>query len=276
MKSTIKIHETAFVIATFRASNEALSKDKYSIYWKNPKTDKWIDNFLDKVSKDEPFTHCLRNRYFYETIKKLIDAKEIEVLVNFGCGFSMYPYLFKKDLIHVEIDQKDIIHHKKNEVERLVKEGKLPERKIHYIAKDFNLEKEELETELKSIIGNKRSFVLLEGVIFFLSKTITNELIELIGNVQTSDSYLGAVSYLDSIEDTDCFKRLIHFFSEEIMVDGKFEYLTLPTSYYESLTSYALIEQEDYVSLSKQYSPNNKIQNGDLVLNEQLYLLKRM
>ena len=276
MKSTIKIHETAFVIATFRASNEALSKDKYSIYWKNPKTDKWIENFLDKVSKDEPFTHCLRNRYFYETIKRLIDANEIEVLVNFGCGFSMYPYLFKKDLIHVEIDQKDIIHHKKNEVERLVKEGKLPERKIHYIAKDFNLEKEELETELKSIIGNKRSFVLLEGVIFFLSKTITNELIELIGNVQTSDSYLGAVSYLDSIEDTDCFKRLINFFSEEIMVDGKFEYLTLPTSYYESLTSYALIEQEDYVSLSKQYSPNNKIQNGDLVLNEQLYLLKRM
>ncbi len=276
MDGTIKIHETAFVIATFRASNEALSKDKYSIYWKNPKTDKWINNFLEKVSKDEPFTHCLRNRHFYETIRKLIASNEIEVLINFGCGFSMYPYLFDKELIHVEIDQKDVIHHKKNEVERLVKEGKLPERKIHYIAKDFNLEKEELEIELKSIVGNKRSFVLLEGLIFFLSKTITNELIELIGNVQISGSYLGAVSYLDSIEDTDCFKRLIKFFSEEIMVDGKFEYLTLPTSYYESLNFYELIQQEDYVSLSKKYSPKNKIENGDLVVNEQLYLLQRV
>lgn len=158
----------------------------------------------------------------------------------------------------------------------MVKEGKLPERKIHYIAKDFNLEKEELEIELKSIVGNKRSFVLLEGLIFFLSKTITNELIELIGNVQISGSYLGAVSYLDSIEDTDCFKRLIKFFSEEIMVDGKFEYLTLPTSYYESLNFYELIQQEDYVSLSKKYSPKNKIENGDLVVNEQLYLLQRV
>ncbi len=113
MDGTIKIHETAFVIATFRASNEALSKDKYSIYWKNPKTDKWINNFLEKVSKDEPFTHCLRNRHFYETIRKLIASNEIEVLINFGCGFSMYPYLFDKELIHVEIDQKDVIHHKK-------------------------------------------------------------------------------------------------------------------------------------------------------------------
>lgn len=275
MNGSITIHETAFVIATFRASNEALSKDLYSHYWKNPKTDDWIKNFLEKVSADEPFTHCLRNRFFYETVKKLIANKEIEVLINFGCGFSMYPFLFDKELINIEIDQLEIINYKKKEIQRLIKEGKLPEREIHYLAKDFNLEKKELEKELKSIIKGKRSFAILEGVIFFLNKTITNELIELIGNVQTPGSYLGTVSYLETIEKTKSFKKLVNFFKEEIVTNGEFEYLTLPTKYYKTISSYDLISHEDYVTLSKKYSPENSVENPDLILNENMYLLKR-
>ncbi len=275
MNDTLKIHETAFVTATYRASNEELSKDKYSSYWKNSKTDKWIKNYIEKVSLDEPFTHCLRNRYFYEIVKELIENKEVEVLINFGCGFSMYPFLFPRELINIEIDQKDIINYKKNEVEKLIKEGKLPSRQIHYIAKDFNLEKEELKEELKSIIKGRRSFVLLEGVIFFLSKSITNELIELISGIQTPGSYFGSVSFLDGIEETECFKRLITFFKEEVILSSKFEYLTLSTSYYKSLTQYELVEHEDYVSLSKKFSPSRIIENGDLILNENMYILKR-
>ena len=275
MKETIKIHETAFVTATYRASDEELSKDKYSSYWKNPKTDKWIKNYIEKVSFEEPFTHCLRNRFFYETVKRLIDNKEVEVLINFGCGFSMYPFLFERDLLNIEIDQKGIINYKKNEVQKLIREGKLPDRQIHYIARDFNLEKDELEDEIKSIIKGKPSFVLLEGVIFFLSKSSTNDLIEMISRIQTPGSYFGSVSFLESIGETECFKRLIKFFKEEVILNSKFEYLTLPTSYYKSLLSYELVEHEDYVSLSKKFSPKDIIENGDLILNENMYLLKR-
>ncbi|WP_299767642.1 class I SAM-dependent methyltransferase [uncultured Dokdonia sp.] len=275
MKDTLQIHETAFVTATYRASNEELSKDVYSKYWKNSKTDKWIKSYLEKVSNEEPYTHCLRNRYFYETIKRLKENKEIEVLVNLGCGFSMYPFIFENDLINIEIDKKDIINHKKTKVQKLMKSGKLPDRQIHYIAKDFNLEKKELSEEIKSIINGRPSFVILEGVLFFLSKAITNELFELISEIQTPGSYLGSVSFLESIVDTACFKRLVHFFDEEVNLNSKFEYLTLPTNYYKSIPSYELIEREDYVSLSKKYSPKDKIENGDLILNENMYLLKR-
>ena len=98
-----------------------------------------------------------------------------------------------------------------------------------------------------------------------MNKSITNELIELISSVQTPGSYFGSVSFLDSIEDTDCFKRLIKFCEEGVTVDNKFEYLTLPTSYYKSLRSYELIEHEDYVSLSKEFSPMNMIENLSLI-----------
>lgn len=275
MKNTIKIHETAFVTATYRASNEELSKDNYSKKWKNPKTDKWIENYVKKVSIEEPFVHCLRNRFFYETIRRLIEQEKIEVLINFGCGFSMYPFLFHERLINIEIDQKDLIDHKKTHIQSLIKKGELPKRKIHYLSKDFNLQKEELESEIKEIVKGKKSFVLLEGVIFFLSRKSTNELVELISKIQSKESYFGSVSFLDTITETKCFKRLVKFYKEEVILNNKFEYLTLPTKYYETIPAYKLIKHEDYVSLSKKYSPENIIENGDLILNENMYILKK-
>lgn len=273
METSIEIHETAFVTATFRASDEALSKDFYSDYWRNAKTDNWNENYTKKVSVEEPFVHCLRNRFFYETIKRLIEKKEIEAIINFGCGFSMYPFLFDEEVVHVEIDQQDIIEYKKSRIQNWVKEGKLPHREIHYLTKDFSSQREELEDEIKSIIGDKPSFVLLEGVIFFLSKTTTNELMGLINRIQAKGSYFGSVSFLDKINESDCFQRLIAFFEDEVTLNNKFEYLTLPTTYYESLPNYELTEHEDYVSLSKQYAPERKIEDGDSILNENMYLL---
>ena len=275
MKNPIEIHETAFVTATYRASNEELSKDNYSNYWKNPVTDKWIENYVKKVSVDEPFVHCLRNRFFYETVSDLIDKEQVEVLINFGCGFSMYPFLFNEKLINIEIDQKGLIDFKKNQVQDWIQEGKLPNRNIHYLSKDFNLQNEELETEIKAIVQGKTSFVLLEGVLFFLTKKSANELIELISRIQTKESYFGSVSFLNTITNSDCFKRLVKFCEEEVILNSKFEYLTLPTSYYQALPEYELIQHEDYVSLSKRYSPENKIENGDLILNENMYILRR-
>lgn len=275
MEDAIKIHETAFVTATFRATHEELSKDKYSKYWRNPRTDEWIEKFTQNVSNFEAFTHSLRNRFFYETIKNLIVHKEIEVLINLGCGFSMYPFLFEKEIINIEIDQEEIIEYKKNKIEELIEDGKLPSRKIHYIAHDFNAQEKDLAIELKSIVKDKPSFVLLEGLIFFLSEKVTNELMDLISTVQIRGSYLGSVSYLKEIEETKCFQSLIDFFSKELSTNTKFEYLTLPTSYYKSLSSYDLIKQEDYISLSNKFCPIEAVENENLILNENMYILKK-
>ncbi|MEL6719302.1 MAG: hypothetical protein AAFP82_11345 [Bacteroidota bacterium] len=83
------------------------------------------------------------------------------------------------------------------------------------------------------------------------------------------------MSFADKIIDTACFQRLMSFVKEEVTLNNEFEYLTLPTYYYESLPHYDLIEHEDYVSLSAQYSLENKIVDGDSILNENMYLLKR-
>ena len=108
-EKNIKIHETAFVTSTFRAFDENLSQDNFAKLWQNSKTERWIEEYLDQVSSEETYTHCLRNRYFLDRIKDLVQNQEIEVLINFGSGFSMYPFLLNEKLINIEVDKPEII-----------------------------------------------------------------------------------------------------------------------------------------------------------------------
>ena len=93
----IQIQDTAFVTSSMRATDEALSKDCYAKLWETEQSKMWMQAYANTVSHLEPVSHCLRNRFFYETISALASNGEIEVLLNLGCGFSMYPYILKHD-----------------------------------------------------------------------------------------------------------------------------------------------------------------------------------
>ena len=130
----IQIHETAFVTSTFRSLNEDLSKDVYAKLWDNSRTDVLVEKYLDQVCSEEVSAHCLRNRFFLEEIEWL----QPEVLINFGSGFSMYPFLLSDDIIHIEIDKEEVVSYKEEKIKAFQKEGKLPERNIHFIGVDFS------------------------------------------------------------------------------------------------------------------------------------------
>ena len=115
-KENIEIHETAFMTSTFRSMDESLSQDNFARFWQNAKTGKWVDKYLDQVSSEETYTHCLRNRYFLEVIRNLVQRQEIQVLINFGSGFSMYPFLLNEILIHIEIDKPEIVDFKRDKI----------------------------------------------------------------------------------------------------------------------------------------------------------------
>ncbi len=98
------------------------------------------------MSAYEDYAHCLRNRYFYDTLEELISKENIEVLINFGCGFSMYPFLLDASLHYIEIDTTDVITHKKEKTEAWQKEGLLPDRDITLIVADFNVPRLKIST----------------------------------------------------------------------------------------------------------------------------------
>ncbi len=275
-EKNIEIHETAFLTSTLRSFNENLSQDYFAKLWCNAKSDKWVKDYLNLVSSEETNTHCLRNRYFLDTIKKLIDDNQIEVLINFGCGFSMYPFLLDEKLINIEIDKPEIIDYKKTNIENWQKTNALPKRNIHYIAVDFSEDyKQGLLSQISSIKNNKPCFILVEGVLFFLDKEETDNLFNFFNVIQKPGDYIGSVSFQDTLKESLAFQKLLHFLNQIVSKTRDSDYQTVEDEYYRSKPAYRLIDHQDYFSLSTKYG--NEIQlDKELILNENFYLLKKL
>ena len=271
----IEIHETAFVTSTFRSFNEKLSQDHFAKLWHNTKTEQWIEAYLKQVSSEETYTHCIRNRYFLEEIKKLVAINKIEVLINFGCGFSMYPFLLDKKLINIEIDKPEIINYKKRKIENWHKNNILPKRDIHFIGVDFSKNyKQELLSQIFSIKNNKPCFILIEGVLFFLTRKETDSLFDFFSTIQNQGDFVGSASFQETIKKTLVFKKLLIFFNQKVSKTNANDYQTIPNEYYQSKTAYKLMDHQDYFSLSEKYD-NTIRSNKELILNENFYVLKK-
>ena len=275
-EKNIQIHETAFVTSTFRSFDENLSQDNFAKLWQNSKTEQWIEEYLVQVSSEEIYTHCLRNRYFLDRIKDLVDNQGIEVLINFGSGFSMYPFLLNEKLVNIEIDKPEIVDYKKVKIKDWEKEDKLPKRNIHFIGVDFSENyKEDLLSKILSITANKSSFILVEGVLFFLDREETDNLFNFFNIIQTSGDYIGSASFQEAIKETQAFKNLLSFFNQKVSKTNQNDYQTIQDEYYKSKKNYKLIDHQDYFSLSNEYG--NKIkQSEEFILNENFYLLRKI
>lgn len=272
----INIHETAFVTSTFRALDEKLSHDRYAKLWNNPKTKQWITEYLNQVSSEEIYAHCLRNRYFLDLINKLWSTKKIDVLVNFGSGFSMYPFLLDNSLVHIEIDKPEIINYKHEKVKTWQKQHKLPKRTVHFIGVDFTKDyTDTLLTAINPIIANKSSFILIEGVLFFLNRKETDALFGFFDRIQNKGDYIGSASFQDTLKDTSGYKKLLEFFEKKVSKSKGSIYQTIQDDYYHSIENYKLIDHQDFFSLSKTYGHIIKEPHSS-VINENFYLLKKV
>jgi O-methyltransferase involved in polyketide biosynthesis len=273
--NNIEIHETAFVTATFRSLNEDLSGDYYAKLWNNNKTNLWMNDYLSKVSTEDVYTHCIRNRYFLDKTKALIKEHKIEVLINFGSGFSMYPFLLDEALIHIEIDKPEIVNYKRLKINEWQGQEQLPKREVNFIGVDFSQDYEqELFSKINDITQGKPSFILIEGVLFFLNLNETNRIFDFFTKLQKSNDYIGSVSYRSTIKKTTAFKKLIAFFNEKVTKTSADDYLTLEDDYYKTIQNYSLIDHQDYFSISTKLK-HTITEPEDAILNEHFYLLKR-
>ena len=272
----MQIHETAFIISTYRSYHEEVSKDVYAKFWNNPKTDILIPSILEGISKDEPILHSIRNRFFYEKMKSFFTKNDGGTLINFGAGFSMYQFLMEDNVTTIEIDKQDIIDFKKEKIDSWIQQGKLPYREIQYSAIDFNqrTEKEILKT-LLPLIKNKPVFILLEGVLFFLDQNTTDRLFKVFKELQNPEDLVGSVSYLPEVKYTDVYNRLLKYFDSNNDTNDSFAHQTIPTSYYKNIEGYQLKEHIDEFQLSKTYISDSIFKDKTHILNENMYILER-
>ncbi|WP_372945627.1 class I SAM-dependent methyltransferase [Muriicola sp.] len=274
MEQKINIHETAFVTAAFRAADSDLSRDTFAYLWANQVTDRHANRYRQAVSLHEGVAHCLRNRYFMDTIQNLFDTGKIDALLNFGCGFSMYPYLLHPSLLFLEIDTGNVMAYKQERTREWQRQGILPERNIKFIEADFNRPSlEDLYQEILPMVRGRKCFILLEGVLFFLGHEDTIRLFDLFPRLQLDGGFVGSVSFTPDLEKKEVFGKLIDFVEGNLEKNQQFNYQTLPHEFYRTLQAYSLEDHQDTMSLSNRYLRGTHLPE-DEVLNEHMYLLR--
>ncbi len=271
----METEESGFMTCMLRSYNETLSKDIYAKLWHNEKRETLTKEYLNAISSEETNAHCLRNRYFLETIKTLVANNDIEVLINFGSGFSMYPFLLDQSIINIEIDKPEIVDYKEVKVMQWQAKKILPKRKIHFLGVDFSKDYEDqLHSEIHSIVKNKSSLILIEGVLFFLKMEECVKLFNFFESIQKTGDFIGSVSFNDTVKETTAFQKLLDFINKKGGGVVASDCLSLPDHFYKNIEAYKLIDQQDYYSLSKTYDNSIKL-SKDLTLNEIFYLLQK-
>ena len=272
----MQIHETAFIISTYRSMHPEVSKDLYAHLWNNSKTDSLLPEILDLISEHEPLLHSLRNRFFLEEMTAFFERYPNATLLNFGAGFSMYQFVLPETVLTIEIDKEDIVNYKKEKVTAWMKDGTLPKRKINYLSMDFNtIAVNKIVHELTKSLTDAPTFILLEGVLFFLNSKTTNELFQLFGAIQKSGDLLGSVSYDPQVQTTDVYQKLLAYFDKNNDTNDTFAHQTLPVSFYQNLKEYTLLKKTDEFEAARVYAVNYTLPKKTEVLNESFYILKK-
>ena len=275
-ENTKDIHDTAFWMAGCRAELPELSKDIYAGYWLNEASKKKHKEYIRYVSPTENITLSLRNRFFLEEITSYLAQEPEAVFINIGAGFSSYPFLMAKDRIYCEIDCTDNIRKKKQKIKQLQDSGLLPKRDIRFYSVDLDdlSQIDSLADELKDFVGDRKSFVLLEGLIYYLSTESVEKLFKLAAAVQTQDSRLGLNSWTPDAFDYPVYKRFEEFFRLQHEEEPPAFIYHNPDSF-RDIDGYKLVQQTDYVKLSKRFGMSNPLKTEDDVFWETISILKK-
>jgi O-methyltransferase involved in polyketide biosynthesis len=236
----------------------------------------WVRAYTREVSADEPFVHCLRNRFFLEQISSFFREHPGAALVNVGCGFSAYPHLLPATHRYCDADVAEVVQYKQAQLAVWEREDTFPSRTIHYVAVHLDDEKEchRFEAQLRHWLDGQASFMLMEGVVLFLTKASVLALFEMFARLQQPGDRLGSVSFVPEIRHTAAYARFLDFY-RRYLGRSDTEYTELEDAFYRRLPGYTLIQQTDYLGLSQQYAPARPPLHSEEILNEHLYVLER-
>ncbi|RZT00123.1 class I SAM-dependent methyltransferase [Aquimarina brevivitae] len=272
----MQIHETAFIVSHYRAQFENISKDPYAKLWHNPKTAALLPDILDNVSPHEAIMHCVRNRFFFEQLHDFFKKHTKGTLINFGSGFSMYQYMLPDHVLTIEIDKESILQFKERKIVEWTQKNKLPQRTTKYISLDFNLQpQEEIVSKISSLLDNQPNFILLEGVLFFLSPATRDKIFAVFKALQKSGDLIGSVSYLPEVENTAVYQRLLDYFNANNDLNDSFMHQTTPLSFYENLKDYTILQQSSELETLATFAPTHDAPEPSECLNESLYILRK-
>lgn len=271
----IFVHDTAFMIAYYRAQQSLISLDPYAKLWFRPGLDQWADQFASNVTEHDELLHCLRNRFFYTELEKLWPKEEKILFINMGAGFSMYPYKLSSKIQTIELDFEEIALFKGHKTKGFTREGLLPKRSVEHWNADITDPKSQANLLQKlEMYRNYKKIILIEGVFFFLTVTEIKSVISFCSDLLQPKDILMCVSFDTTQKETAVFKRLTRYFAD-VLKSTNNPFSTLPHTYYQQLNGYQLLKQNSSWKLGRDLDVIPQNLEVSEVLNEHFYILER-
>lgn len=270
------VHDTAFMIAYYRAQHENVSRDPYAKLWLRPNLHEFTDEFAEKVSVHDELLHCLRNRFFHDALQKLAAQHEKLLLLNFGAGFSMYPFSLPDHVVSIDVDFEEIMSYKKAKTLEFNSNGLLPKRSIDFMSIDITSEIEQQRlVDAVAPYADYKKVILIEGVFFFLTNTQIETVLNLSKRLLSTGDSLMCVSFDTSLKQTQVFQRLKSYFTQVLKSDHN-PYTVLPHAFYEQIDGFKYISKSSEMALGKKLGVIANNLAEETILNEYFYLLQRI
>lgn len=272
------VHDSALIVNAFRARKAQISADPFAALWVSDESENWANKYAEQVGLTEILVHALRHRFFLECLREFLNKTPNGVFINIGAGFTNYPYLIPSQVLCCEVDTEVNINFKKQKLTEWELKGNLPPRSIKFITvNDLNnlSEISNLELLLREWIGDRPSFVLFEGVFFYLNIEIISHFYSILASLQHSGDIVGSTSFRPEECTKLMFQRLVNYCRTDYKMKS-FTPTTIPTSFYSQQTNYSLVNHQNYYSLGKKFASEEQLKNREEILEEDCYILEHL
>ena len=271
------IAESAFLVNESRARNVELSHDRYAHLWVSDATRKLWEDFTREVYPHDDVELPLRNRFFLERLNSGVCSGRVSAFANIGAGFTSYPFLTDETCRCIEVDYAHVLDYKRRNIAQWQEEGLLPARRIEFLAADLQDEQdvEKLSVSLRLWMKGDRSFILLEGITYYLAKPALRRLLEVFAATQTPGSMLAFDFWTPDVARHPVFLRFGKFFAERFDY-RRGDYNLFEMGFVSSIPGYEVVETTSVQQLETVYAHTTRLAVYEQILPENYAVLKRV
>jgi O-methyltransferase involved in polyketide biosynthesis len=275
------ISDTAFLVAESRARRLDVSRDEHARDWVPLERRLAVATLWDEFSRDV-YSHddlelAIRNRFFLERIRHFIATHSNAVFVNVGAGLTSYPFLLEREIACFECDLPHVVRFKQQRMDELSASGILPGRHVSFLELDVFQPngQEQLRTLLVNTLAKRPTFILLEGLSYYLSFPVLHALFDIFREGQPPGSQVGFDYWMPDLLQHEVFLRLQKFFMKRFGFSAQ-SYCLFDQGWIGAIEGYRILELSDAARSEGTYAGSSVLANERAILPENYALMERV
>lgn len=258
-----------------------MSRDEYARHWVPSERRSTVATLWDDFSREVyPYDDLelgIRNRFFLERMQRFNNMYSEAALVNVGAGLTSYPFLLEREIPCFECDLPYVVEFKRQRMDELLASDILPRRNLTFVGLDVSrLEgQEQLRVLLVITLANRPTFILLEGLSYYLNFPVLDALFEVFREGQRPGSQVALDFWMPNLLQHPVFLRLKAFFTKRFGFAAQ-SYCLLDQHWISAIEGYRILELSNAAHSEAIYAASSVLDNESAILPENYVVLERV